>query len=88
MAKPVGIPGSLTPEYGSFPCATPPLCCTFWVTMPNSLCSVGRDFFFFLKKMIGISVEDPLEKEMATCPSILPWEISRTEEPGGLHVLF
>ena len=45
-------------------------------------------FFFFLKKMIGISEEDPLEKEMATCSSIFTWEISWTGEPGGLHVLF
>ena len=29
--------------------------------------------------------EDPLEKEMATHCSILAWEISRTEEPGGLQ---
>ena len=28
--------------------------------------------------------EDPLEKEMATHSSILPWEISWTEEPGRL----
>ena len=28
--------------------------------------------------------EDPLEKEMATHSSILAWEISWTEEPGGL----
>ena len=28
--------------------------------------------------------EDPLEKEMAAQPSILTWEIPRTEEPGGL----
>ena len=28
--------------------------------------------------------EDPLEKEMATHSRILPWEISWTEEPGGL----
>ena len=27
--------------------------------------------------------EDPLEKEMATCSSILAWEIPWTEEPGG-----
>ena len=25
--------------------------------------------------------EDPLEKEMATCSSILAWRIPRTEEP-------
>ena len=29
--------------------------------------------------------EDPLEKEMATNSSILPWEITWTEEPGGLQ---
>ena len=28
--------------------------------------------------------EDPLEKEMATHPSILAWSIPRTEEPGVL----
>ena len=27
--------------------------------------------------------EDPLEKEMATHSSILPWKIPWTEEPGG-----
>ena len=29
--------------------------------------------------------EDPLEKEMATHSSILAWEISWTQEPGGLQ---
>ena len=29
--------------------------------------------------------EDTLEKEMATHSSILAWEISWTEEPGGLQ---
>ena len=29
--------------------------------------------------------EDPLEKEMATCSSILTWKIPWTEEPGGLQ---
>ena len=28
--------------------------------------------------------EDPLEKEMANCSSILAWKMSWTEEPGGL----
>ena len=28
--------------------------------------------------------EDPLENEMATCSSVLAWEIPWTEEPGGL----
>ena len=31
--------------------------------------------------------EDPLEEEMATHASILPWEIPRTEEPGGLKFI-
>ena len=29
--------------------------------------------------------EDPLEKETATHCNILAWEITRTEEPGGLQ---
>ena len=29
--------------------------------------------------------EDPLEKEMATHSSILAWEVTWTEEPGGLQ---
>ena len=32
-----------------------------------------------------LSQEDPLEKEMATCPSALAWEILWTEESGGLQ---
>ena len=31
--------------------------------------------------------EDPLEKEMATCSSILAWRIPWTEEPGRLQFL-
>ena len=31
--------------------------------------------------------EDPLEKEMATCSSILAWKIPRPDEPGGLWSL-
>ena len=31
--------------------------------------------------------EDPLEEGMATHSSILAWEISRTEEPGGLQFM-
>ena len=33
----------------------------------------------------SVGREDPLEKEMATCSSILAWRIPRTEEPGGLQ---
>ena len=33
----------------------------------------------------SLGQEDPLEKEMATCSSILAWKISWTEEPGGLQ---
>ena len=33
----------------------------------------------------SLDQEDPLEEEMATHSSILPWEIPRTEEPGGLQ---
>ena len=33
----------------------------------------------------SLGLEDPLEEGMATHSSILAWEISWTEEPGGLH---
>ena len=32
----------------------------------------------------SLGQEDPLEKEMATHSSILPWEIPWTEDSGGL----
>ena len=32
----------------------------------------------------SLNQEDPLEEEMATCCSILAWEIPWTEEPGRL----
>ena len=35
----------------------------------------------------SLSQEDPLEKEMATHPCILVWEIPWTDEPGGLQSL-
>ena len=35
----------------------------------------------------SLGQEDPLEKEMATHCSIFAWEISWTEEPGGLQFL-
>ena len=33
----------------------------------------------------SLGQEDPLEKEMATHTSMLAWEISWTEDPGGLQ---
>ena len=33
----------------------------------------------------SLGQKDPLEKEMATCFSVLAWEIPWTEEPGGLQ---
>ena len=35
--------------------------------------------------VLSLSKEDPLEEEMATHSSILPWRIPWTEEPGGLQ---
>ena len=35
--------------------------------------------------MQSLVQEDPLEKEMATHPSILAWKTPWTEEPGGLQ---
>ena len=36
------------------------------------------------RQVRSLGQEEPLEKEMATHFSILVWEISWTEEPGGL----
>ena len=36
----------------------------------------------------SLSLEDPLEKGLATHSSILAWTIPWTEEPGGLHILW
>ena len=33
----------------------------------------------------SLGQEDPLEEEMATCSSILTWEIPWTDGPGGLQ---
>ena len=38
------------------------------------------------KQIQSLGLEDLPEKEMATHSSILAWEISRTEEPGGATV--
>ena len=35
--------------------------------------------------VLSLCREDPLEKGMATHPSILAWRIPWTEEPGGLR---
>ena len=34
----------------------------------------------------SLGQEDPPEKEIATCSSVLAWEIPWIEEPGGLQV--
>ena len=44
----------------------------------ESACNVGD-----LGSILGL--EDPLEKDMATHPSILAWRIPRTEKSGGLQ---
>ena len=36
-------------------------------------------------QVLSLGRGDPLEKEMATHPSILAWEIPWTEEPSGLQ---
>ena len=36
-------------------------------------------------QILSLGWEDPLEEEMATYSSILPWKISWTEKPGGLQ---
>ena len=36
-------------------------------------------------RLQSLGLEDPLEEEIATHSSILAWEISWTEDPGGLQ---
>ena len=38
-------------------------------------------------QILSLGWEDALEKEMVTHSSILAWEISWTEEPGGLSTV-
>ena len=35
--------------------------------------------------VLSLSLEDPLEKEMASHSNILAWDIPWTEQPGGLQ---
>ena len=48
--------------------------------------SVGKNLPAMHEMQVqSLGREDPLEKEMATLSSILAWEISWTERPGGLQ---
>ena len=59
-----------------------PLGASSQVAQQQRIClSVQETWVLFL------SLEDPLEKEIATHSSILAWEIPWTEEPGGLQSL-
>ena len=46
----------------------------------ESACNAGD-------RVPSLGREDPLEKGMITCSSILAWEIQWTEEPGGIKVM-
>ena len=61
------------PEYIGFPVGPSGkrICLPVQERQETRVCSLGQ--------------EDPLKEEMATCSSILAWEISWTEEPGGLQ---
>ena len=58
-------------------------CISFWASLVaqsvKNLPSVQETW------VRSLGLEDPLEKEMATHPSILAWEIPWTEEPGRLQ---
>ena len=38
-------------------------------------------------QILSLGKENPLEKEMASCSSILAWEIPWTDKPGGLQFM-
>ena len=52
-----------------------------WLSAKESACHCRRF------RVASLGTEEPLEKETATHASILAWEISRTEEPGGLQFM-
>ena len=63
------------------------LCCTMFYNMYKIRASLIAQLVNHLPAMQGTRVhfldqEDPLEKEMATHPSILAWRTPWTEEPG------
>jgi len=62
------------------------LMCLFWDKgFPSS--SVNKEYALMQETWVQfLGWEDPLEKEMATQPSILGWRILWTEEPGRLPV--
>ena len=51
------------------------------------LCIIFNPYFLPKQEtqVWSLGWEDPLEEEIATCSSILAWEIPWTEEPGGLQ---
>ena len=49
----------------------------WWISGQESTCQCRR--------FRSVGQEEPLEKEMTTHCSILAWEITQTEEPGGLQ---
>ena len=50
--------------------------------------SVGKESTAMQETQVQfLGWEDPLEKGMATHPSILAWRIPWTEEPGGLQFI-
>ena len=60
------------------------------LTIPFSLIGIpgssdGKESVMQETRILFLGHEDPLEKEMATHSSILPWRIPWTEEPGGLQ---
>ena len=48
---------------------------------------VKRPHALLETRVQSLGQEDPLEKGMATCLSILAWRIPWTEEPGGLQCM-
>ena len=63
--------------------------CLQYVTFPKGASTLAQGQRICLPMqeawVRSLGQEDPLVKEMATHSSILAWEISWTEEPGGLQ---
>ena len=70
---------------GIFPCVVQYVLAAYHFTQGFPHSSIGKESAYNADTQVRfLGGEDPLEKEMATHPSILAWRIPWTEESGRL----
>ena len=73
---------------GIFPCVVQYVLAAYHFTQGFPHSSIGKESAYNEDTQVRfLGGEDPLEKEMATHPSILAWRIPWTEKAGGLQSL-